>query len=120
MSEPYWETLNTELINSVSLFEPAHVGIYAHSPGFCDSREQYDEITVSMIRDFKVKWRKNLHECPCCGQRSIIIRGAGEQCDVCGWYDDPFAEEFHKAIVFNSGVVFSCGNRHIFFIHSVF
>ena len=94
MSEPYWETLNTELINSVSLFEPAHVGIYAHSPGFCDSREQYDEITVSMIRDFKVKWRKNLHECPCCGQRSIIIRGAGEQCDVCGWYDDPFAEEF--------------------------
>lgn len=94
MSDQYWEKLNKDWQRSVCPWEPSSFGIYAHSPGFCDSQEQYDEITVAMIREFKRNWRKNLHECPCCGDRTIILCGAGEQCDVCGWYDDPYASDY--------------------------
>lgn len=94
MSDQYWEAIWEDWQKTALFSIPASCTIYGHSHGFCDSQEQYDEITVMMIRDFKKQWRKNLHECPCCGERTIIFKNAGEQCDVCGWYDDEFAVDY--------------------------
>jgi hypothetical protein len=32
----------------------------------------------------------HLEACPCCGERTLLVRGQHDTCDVCGWIDDVF------------------------------
>jgi len=33
---------------------------------------------------------KNLHKCPCCGEKTLKQKGMYEICDICEWEDDPW------------------------------
>lgn len=81
-NEKYWE----------DLFDPNEVDQrpYEPSQGFlagCSTKEA--AFVVQQSHDeFKKKFREYLHRCPCCGERAIISPESGEQCDICGWYDE--------------------------------
>lgn len=81
-NEQYWESFFDELDVAGKPYEPSHGFLAAVS------EEEATAIVQQKRDDFKKKFKDYLHRCPCCDERSIIAPETGEQCDICGWYDE--------------------------------
>jgi len=87
MEKTYWENLG-EGTPDMAPYRPS-AGVLANLT---------EKGAVRLLREerahFKQIYAGHLHECPVCGNETLLDVGLGyqpdgaEQCSVCGWYDD--------------------------------